>query len=186
MVPQRPQRPTTRVPQPAAGKSPTARQPTVRPPTQRIHSAPTTRMPTESSRGTSRGRYGTGRAGAAKSSLPLVLGASAGAFVLILIIAVAASGGTKKAPPASNPKGPKVMDVAGMEEEGKRKCEEGVYAVQRAYDRADKAGLQRGVQLITEGNQLLDKAYQASGHMYDTKKYNETLKMARGKLLELK
>ena len=67
-----------------------------------------------------------------------------------------------------------------------QKCEEGVVQIQRSYNSADKAGLQRGVALITEGNQMLDKANQMSGHTYDTKKFNETLKMARGKLLELK
>ena len=183
MAPQRPQRPTTRVGASGTGKSPTSRHPTV-------HSAPTTRMPTEPARGSSRPvpRHGTSRGAASskKSSLPIVLGAAGGALLLIILIAVAASGGTKKAAPASNPKGPKVVDVASLEADGMKKCEEGVVLIQRAYNIPDKAGLQRGVALITEGNQMLDRANQMSGHTYETKKFNETLKMARGKLLELK
>jgi hypothetical protein len=123
-----------------------------------------------------------------KSNTPVLIGGVAGGvFLLILIIAVAASG-SKRPPDASHPRkaAPKPVDVSELERKGMAKCEEGCTIIQRSYSSSDKAGLQRGIQLITEGNQLLDEAYQRSGNRYDTKKYNETLKMARGKVLELK
>jgi hypothetical protein len=97
-----------------------------------------------------------------------------------------AAGGGKKTPAASNPKGSGPPDVTQLETQGMAKCEQGCEIIQRAYDAGDKAGLQRGITLITEGNAMLDQANQRSGNTYDTKKYNQTLKMARGKLLELK
>jgi hypothetical protein len=188
-----PQRRSTHVPAPQPGKSPTSRQPAVRPGTSRqpavkpptVHTSPTTRMPQE--RATTRSVPRSSRSVAGKKSqLPLILGVAGGGLLLIIILAVALSG-TKKPVEASNPKPPvQKVDVSTLERDGMRKCEEGVVQVQRSYNSADKAGLQRGVALITEGNQMLDQANQMSGHTYDTKKFNETLKMARGKLLELK
>ena len=55
-----------------------------------------------------------------------------------------------------------------------------------AYRSNDKDGLQKGVNLISEGNGLLDKANQLSGNGYDTKKYNDALYLARKKLMELR
>lgn len=121
-----------------------------------------------------------------KSNAMLFAGIGGGALLLIIVIAVAASGGPSPAREAAPSRAKAPVNVADLETEGMRKCDEGVVAVQRAYDINDKAGLQRGVQLITEGNQLLDRAYQLSNNKYDTTRYNQTLKMARSKLLELK
>lgn len=187
MQPPKPnRRPSTQVPPPraaAGGKVPTSRQPAVRPVTQ-IHKSPTTRMPQEPApRLTTR----SPRAVAAKkSSLPLILGVAGGALVLIIVIAVAASGGSAPAKAAPKKAAPAGVDVSSLENDGMKKCEEGLVLIQRSYDKSDKAGLQRGVALITEGNSLLDKANQLSGHTYDTKRFNEAFKMARNKILELK
>ena len=161
---------------------------------------PTTRVPANTSAPakppSTRGGRAPGERQATTRSLPMQKkgnpallwgGVGGGAFLLIILIAFAASGGPKKHPEPSNKKAPaRPVDVSQLENDGKTKCEEGVAAIQRAYPISDKAGLQRGVALITEGNGMLDRANQMSGNMYDTKKYNETLKMARGKLLELK
>ncbi|HLF94318.1 MAG TPA: hypothetical protein VJB14_12725 [Planctomycetota bacterium] len=206
-------RPTTRVPGQvsAPAKAPTGRLPTVPPPqaarpaTGKVPMAPprpasgrvpTVSAPAKKSTGTSRSTRGGGEHSPTTRSIPapqkgnpmlLWGGVGGGALLLIILIAVAASGGSKRQVEASTKKAaPKAVNVAELEDDGKRKCEEGVVAIQRAYPANDKAGLQRGVALITEGNAMLDKANQMSGNMYDTKKYNETLKMARGKLLELK
>ena len=186
MQPQNPRtRPATQVP----SKSPTSRQPAVRPPTQ-VHKGPTTRMPQQEApapRSTTRSVPRRPSTSSPKSSLPLILGIAGGVLALVVVIAIAVGGsGKKKAEPTTKKAAPAAVDVSKLEADGMRKCEEGVVAIQRAFDIADKAGLQRGVALITEGNQMLDKANQLSGHTYDTKKYNETLKMARGKLLEMK
>jgi len=200
------QRPTTRVPGnvSAPSKAPTGRVPAAapapRPATGKMPTAPAPRPATgrisQQKPTTSRGvRAGGEHVGTARSAPsprkgnPALLwgGVGGGALLLIIIIAIAASGGSKKPAEASNKKAsPKAVNVADLEDGGHRKCDEGVFLIQKAYPVADKAGLQRGVALITEGNAMLDKANQMSGNMYDTKKYNETLKMARGKLLELK
>ena len=180
-IERRPSRPPSG-PIPAA--KPTTRVPAKKVPTTRFGQRPGTRGIRTEGGGTSRGVALAPK----KSNTPLiVVGAAGGALLLIIIIAVAASG-SKPSPDASKSKkkGPEPVDVSTLERNGKAKCEEGVEIIQRAYSVSDKAALQRGIQLITEGNQLFDKAHQLSGNMYDTKKYNETLKMARGKVLELK
>lgn len=203
-------RPTTRVPGnvSAPSKAPTSRVPAVppRPQTGKVPTAPprpaTGRVPAASSSAPAKkttGRLPREAAGdrpatsralpAPKQGNPALLwgGVGGGALLLIIVIAVAASGGSKRPGEASNKKAsPKPVNVAQLEDDGKRLCDEGVFLIQKAYPVNDKAGLQRGVALITEGNGKLDQANQMSGNMYDTKKYNETLKMARGKLLELK
>ncbi len=197
-----PQKPSTQrvTPVSAPQKSPTQRVTPVSPqkqtatsrvsPVEAPRKSPTSRVP---QRGT--GRAGRAEGGATsraipvqkKNNTPLLIGAGiGGAVLLVIVIAVAASGGSKKAPAASNPRGPAPVDVGQLETQGMAKCEQGCEAIQRSYDAGDKAGLQRGINLITEGNAMLDRANQMSGNTYDTKKYNQTLKMARGKLLELK
>lgn len=201
MAPQRPQRPTTRTPQPAGGKAPTSRQPAVRPPTQPIHKAPTTRMPTDSGRSSTRSvpRHGTSRGStSAKSNLPLILGGAGGALLLISVLAVALSGGTKKEGPASNKKAaPKVMDLSGIETVAEAKCEEGMGVVQKCESLMTgreltgpekarlKGDLERGLSLLVEGMSGFDKANSMAGKTYDVVKYSKTIKAARMKLGEL-
>jgi hypothetical protein len=124
---------------------------------------------------------------ARKGNTGLVIGASVGGFVLlIVIIAVAMSGGKRPADASHRKSGPAPVDVTQLEAQGMQKCEEGCAIIQRAYGTSNKSELQKGIALITAGNELLDKANQMSGNKYDTKRFNETLKMARGKVLELK
>jgi len=86
-----------------------------------------------------------------------------------------------------------------LEKEGLSKCEEGMKlfhtteAVMTAKTAASddekkklREDLQKVVKLITEGMNLFDRSYQVSGHSFDTTRYGQTLKISRGKLLELK
>ena len=84
------------------------------------------------------------------------------------------------------PQDPAPVDVSGYERDGLRKCDEGRDLILRSYDTNNKTGLQRGIALIQEGNSLLEKANSISNSKYDTRKYNQALKMARMKVLELK
>jgi hypothetical protein len=139
--------------------------------------------------GTERRRHPVGSG--SRSNTGLIIGGAAGGFVLVVaIIALAATGGARKPPPAASAaKAP--QSAAELEEAGIRKCDEGLHLIQRnEFSTSDKVtlrqDLQRGVELITEGTQLLDRANRISNNKYDTTKYGQAMKLARGKLLELK
>jgi hypothetical protein len=161
------------------GKAATARVAGVSGPTKKA----TGRMG-RSERGSSRGS-----AAAPKNNTPIIIGASVGGLALIVIIAVAMSGGDKKhAEPASAKKSaPEKPDVSKLERDGLSKCNEGVKLIKNALGSNDKDGLERGVALISEGNGLLDKANTLGNTGgYDTKEINQTLYLARKKLQELR
>jgi hypothetical protein len=163
----------------APGKSPTARVAAVSGPPRKA----TGRLG-RADRGSSRGS-----AAAPKNNTPLIIGASVGGLILIVIIAVAMSGGDKKhAEPAGVKKTtPEKPDVSKLERDGLSKCNEGVRLIKNAMASNDKDGLERGVALISEGNGLLDKANTLGNTGgYDTKEINQTLYLARKKLQELR
>ena len=121
-----------------------------------------------------------------KNNTPLIIGGVAGGALLLILFIWAASGSTSSRPDASNTRAPAPVDVSGYERDGLRKCEEGRALILRSYDTNNKTGLQRGIIMIHEGNSLLEKANRISDNKYDTRKYNQALKMARMKVLELK
>lgn len=85
-----------------------------------------------------------------------------------------------------------------IEKEGQASCDQGLRIIQDceslmtgktlADPDRDKlrTDLEKGKKLIEEGMGLFDRSYQVSEHTFDTTKYGQALKMARGKLLELK
>lgn len=169
----RPGRPTTRALSPASSKPPTQRTPAAKS-TRRAEA----RVPTR----------GIRPASSASSRTPLVVGGAVGGILLLVALAAVLGGGGA---PASSPKAParkasKPVDVTELERNGLAKCEQGLTLIQSSYASGNKTGLQRGVDLIREGNSLLEEANRLSGNKYDTKKFNEALKMARNKILELK
>lgn len=108
-------------------------------------------------------------------------------FLALLIVAVGVSGssGRKYRPPAG-PKEGTPQEPSILEREALTKCEEGRTLILRSYDIGDRAGLQKGMNLIIEGNTALERVNQMTGKKFDTRPYNEALKMARGKLGELR
>lgn len=175
------------------------------PPPQKTSTRPITRsMPRGQAPRTSRSEAQSTRSFASpkKSNLPLILGGvGGGVLLLVVIIAVASSGGSRKAPAASNPKpsAGRPVDVSGLETQGMRKCDEGLVIIQRcdplmrkndlsAGEKGQlKTELERGKALLDEGMGMLDEANQKTQYQnkYDTTKYGQTLKLVRGKLLEL-
>ena len=135
-----------------------------------------------------------------KSNKALLFGGiGGGVLLLIIIIAVAVSSGSKKEPvtPKAKAAGGRPVDVAGLEREGERKCEEGLGVVQKSEALMSgktlsagestqlKNDLQRAITLISDGMSMFDEANGKSGHMYDTTRYTNALKAARMKLGEL-
>lgn len=119
----------------------------------------------------------------------LIVGGIVGAlFFMVLIVAVAAgSGGTGRRKPASNDKAEaSSAEPATLEREGIAKCEEGCALIMKSYPSGDKGGLQRGLNLVLEGNAMLERVNQMTGKKFDVKRYQETQVMARRKLMELK
>ena len=187
-------------------KTPTSKVPPARPPTGKVPTQggrPTTsRMApaTTPQRATTR-REAPPRSSASprKSNTPVLIGAGVGGLLLlIIVIAIALGGGAKKASEASNKKKAAApLDVAGMEREAEAKQVEGLGLIQRSEDKMTgrtlsagekmqlKSDLERGMHLITEGNNLYDQANARSGNKYDTVKYNKALKAARMKVGEL-
>lgn len=168
----RPARPTTRALRAAPGKSPTQRAPAQKP------AGRTTRAKARPASGLR----------PSPSRTPLIVGGAVGGAILLIALIAVVAGKSSSRPPDRAParKAPKPVDVSQLEREGMTKCEQGLALIQGAYNAGNKANLQKGVELIREGNSLLEEANRLSGHMYDTKKYNEALKMARNKILELK
>jgi hypothetical protein len=175
------------------------------PPPQKTSTRPITRsMPRGQAPRTSRSEAQSTRSFAApkKSNLPLILGGvGGGVLLLVIIVAAATSGGSRKPPPASNPKpgAGRPVDVSGLETTGMRKCDEGLVIIQRCDPLMRKADLTtgeksqlrtelvRGKALLDEGMGMLDEANQKTNYQnkYDTSKYGQTLKLVRGKLLEI-
>jgi hypothetical protein len=182
-IERRPVRPTTRVPGPAP-----------RPATSRVPSVAPQKISAPSKKAT--GRVGRadrpptrGVAVAPKNNTPLIIGGVVGGVALLAILAVAMSGGEKKhsEPAAVKRSVNEKPDVSQLEREGLLKCNQGVKLIKDAMGSNDKAGLERGVALISEGNGLLDKANTLGNTGgYDTKEVNQTLILARKKLQELR
>jgi len=109
-------------------------------------------------------------------------------FLMVLIIVAAASSGAsgRRNPASNDKKKAEPVEPATLEREAMAKCEEGRTLIQKSYILGDRAGLQRGVNLIIEGNTALERVNQMTGKKFDTRPFNEALKMARVKLGELK
>jgi hypothetical protein len=85
-----------------------------------------------------------------------------------------------------------------LEKEAQASCDRGYKVIQdsealmsgKTLADADRASLvktlEEGKKLIEAGMSLFDRSYQVSEHLFDTTRYGQALKMARGKLLELK
>ncbi len=117
----------------------------------------------------------------------IVAGIVGSLFFVVLIVAVAGSGGSDRRYAASNKAEEQApVEASDLEREGLAKCEQGRDLIRRCYDIGDRVGLQRGVNLIIEGNTMLERVNQMTGRKFDTLKYNQALKMARTKLMELK
>lgn len=190
-VPKRPSRPMTRVPQPGTQNTPTGRTPTQTGKTTRGLARPAT------------GRveaHGSGRAVApAKSNLPLILAGVGGGLFLLVLVGIFATGGSGKKAGGPPPKktAPVSVNVAALERDGERKCEEGLALIQktegmmtgRTLSTSEKASLKseldKGLTLLRDGMNKLEEANAKSGRTYDVVKYNKAMKAARMKLGEL-
>jgi hypothetical protein len=177
---------------------PPSRRPTTR--ANAAGKAPTTRVPASSGGRPATGRISARREAAPRgnSSTPILIGGGVGGLILVIVVIAVFSGGSKRpADASSKSKAPAPVDVAGLEREAQRKCDEGLLTVQKTEDRMTgrmlsgteraqlKAELERGLRLLTEGNNLFEQANQKSGNMYDTVKYNKAIKAARMKIGEL-
>lgn len=188
-----PTRPGTKAPRaaPAAASPPLAARPTTRVPQPRLAPVPP-RPPARPERKTGRvERHLTSRSIPRTSGPPnpmfLVGGILGILFLAVLIIAVAASSSSgRRNRPVEGPKDGAAQEPSVIEREALVKCEKGRTLIQRSYDIGDRAGLQEGMSLIIEGNTALERVNQMTGKKFDTRPYNEALKMARVKLGELK
>ena len=108
-------------------------------------------------------------------------------FLALLIIAVAASSssGRKARPVQGQGEGPG-KEPSVVEREALAKCEEGYTLILRSYPGGDRAGLQRGLDLVLEGMSGLERVNQSTGRKFDVKRYQEAQVMARRKLMELR
>jgi hypothetical protein len=125
-----------------------------------------------------------------KNNLPLILGISGAAVVLIIILAVVLMGGdepkaeksgrtketkaeiTKKAPPP---------DVSGLEATGKSKCDEGLRLIQPRLSPDPSApkdrvfnDLEAGLKLLNEGLDAYKKAAALAGKKYPIDDFQKT------------
>jgi hypothetical protein len=132
----------------------------------------------------------TGRAAAPaapKNNMPLILGISGGALVLLIILAVVFMGGedpkpektskTKEAKVEGAKKAPP-PDVSGLEATGKSKCDEGQRLIQPRLSPDPSApkdrvrnDLEAGIKLLTEGLDAYKKATTLAGKKYSTDDY---------------
>ena len=119
-----------------------------------------------------------------KSNLPLILGISAGAVVLLIgLIVVFASGDDPKPEKSAKTKEAKVEaakkapppDVSGLEATGKTKCDEGQRLIQPRLSADPSApkdrvrnDLEAGIKLMTEGLDAYKKATSLAGKKYST------------------
>lgn len=171
---------------PATRPVPTVPQPRLAPP------PPPNQPPARPERKTGRvERHLTSRSVPTTSGPPnpvFLVGGILGVFFLaVLIVAVAASSSSgRRNRSVEEPKGGAPQGPSVIEQEALVKCEEGRALIQRSYDIGDRAGLQKGMNLIIEGNTALERVNQMTGKKFDTRPYNEALKMARVKLGELK
>jgi hypothetical protein len=137
----------------------------------------------------------------------IIIGASvAGGLVLILGLAMALGGGREEKRPVTKPKvsstpsaTPRKVDVSGLIREGQQKCEEGYQIIVSCqpmieeYHRTNsggselKAKLQKGLALISSGNECFSKAQEQSGgeQGFSDKKYVEASYAARKIVSEL-
>ncbi len=140
------------------------------------------------------------------SKTPMIIAGAVGGVAVLLLIVFMASGGNE-APqpvvakrPAPSPVSPKTVDVSRLVQEGEKKCEEGYQIIRECQSMLERnrhsggdsselrAKLQRGMDLIKEGNGLLSEANDKSNGTqgFSDKKYIEALKLARGMIGELK
>ncbi len=127
---------------------------------------------------------------AKKNNLPLILGAVGGGVLLIIILAVAlgsgGGGGTKKkeeAPAEPAVAKPKPPDVSQLENDGKKKCEDGMGVCDAkgpalagtAPEQKEKvrAEIEAGVKQIDEGLALFKKAKEIAGKNYNLDTYEK-------------
>ncbi len=87
---------------------------------------------------------------------------------------------------------------ADLEKEGHLFCEDGYKLIRSCESRMTgralsddekrllREDLQKGVALITDGMNLLDRSYQVSGNKFDVSKYGQARKLANNKLGELR
>jgi hypothetical protein len=85
-----------------------------------------------------------------------------------------------------------------LEKEAQSSCDKGYRIIQdseslmtgKILSDAERASLvktlEEGKKLIEAGMSLFDRSHQVSEHLFDTTQYGQALKMARGKLLELR
>lgn len=117
------------------------------------------------------------------NTLLIIGGAGGGLLLLIIIIAVAASGGSEDTPGVTDVR---PVDVDGLVRVGTAKCEEGLSYIRGGN--GTRAELEKGKALLEDGLSMYDEAYQKTNgeYKFDAKRYTETLKYVRGKLLEMK
>lgn len=139
-----------------------------------------------------------------KNSTNLIIGGSIGGFIfLVIIIAVAFSGGSRPSGTLSDGQSPTPrksrVDVSALERDGFAKCEEGYAVIQQCEGMMDgrkltpseesslKERLDRGMRLIKSGLNKLEEAYVKTNYenKYDTVRFQKAQRAARYKLAEL-
>ena len=155
-------------------------------------------------RGGREGRGSTGRGSYGvqlkKSNTGVIIGCVAGGVVLLIIIlAVALSGGdTSGKPDSTNSKSG--VDISKLKRDGEAKCEEGLRIIQGSDRLMRKSNLsssersklisdlERGDKLIEAGFGKFEKASALTNHKakFETRKYIQARKLAHRKLLELR
>jgi len=117
---------------------------------------------------------------------------------VIMVLALGSgNGGASGARPERKPEEGRPADVRGLEEQGERKCEEGMVAVRAVEEKMTggtlsveeqrelRKGLEKAKALLEDGIRSFDEAHQRSGNTYDLMRYQKALKAVRQKLLEL-
>ncbi len=173
----------------AIQKRPTGKQPAARPSTSKMPAAKpgTGRQRAPTGQHATQGRGGGRVAPAKKGNTGLIIGASVGGGVLILVlVAIALSGNNTKptndgATPSTKKEGVPA-DVRGMTEKGMRDCEEGYVIIQSCKGEMEKGSLgatekaalkgklEKGVKLIDQGMHLLEQAREKGGDGGDPKR----------------
>ena len=145
---------------------------------------------------TGRGSYGVQ---SKKSNTGLIIGCVVGGVVLLIILAVALSGGDTPVK-GNSTKSNSSVDISELRRSGTAKCEEGLRLIQgsdRLMRKSSLSGseksklmsdLERGNALIGEGFAKFERASELTNHeaKFETKRYIEAKKIARRKLLELR
>ncbi len=186
-----PTRPMPRAPQPRLTPPSSNTQPKTRP--MPAAEGPTTRVLQKAGIKSPRPERNLTSRSIPKQSKPpspalLVAGIVGTLLLMIVIIAAAAGSGVSihRGRASNTEKVASKEEPATLEREALADCEKGRDLILRSYNTGDRTGLQRGVDLIIKGNTALERVNQMTGRKFDTRPYNEALKMARQKLMELK